>query len=259
MSFASVLKELVDSDNTAKIGQLARLCETGERFEEMCDAMDALVVSQSKKNKPLDLEQRNMLSVAYKNAVGKRRTAWRAIDSNASSETDTELRDQYKTLIEAELQVKCERVVKLTKDYLTKTLSSDPNKEETEVQVFYAKMCGDYYRYECEITKGQKLETTKTNAKNEYDAALKMSRAGLEPTHPTHLGLALNASVFYYEILEEKQEACTLAKDAFDSAIQKLDSLSDATYKDSTLIMQLLRDNLTLWNNNEEDPSHLEA
>jgi len=38
-----------------------------------------------------------------------------------------------------------------------------------------------------------------------------------------------------------------LAKQAFDEAIQKLDSLSDSTYKDSTLIMQLLRDNLTIW------------
>lgn len=38
-----------------------------------------------------------------------------------------------------------------------------------------------------------------------------------------------------------------LAKEAFDNAIAELDTLSEESYKDSTLIMQLLRDNLTLW------------
>jgi len=60
-------------------------------------------------------------------------------------------------------------------------------------------------------------------------------------------GLALNFSVFYYEILNSPDRACRLAKTAFDDAIAELDTLSEESYKDSTLIMQLLRDNLTLW------------
>jgi len=53
--------------------------------------------------------------------------------------------------------------------------------------------------------------------------------------------------VFYYEILNSAERACRLAKAAFDDAIAELDTLSEESYKDSTLIMQLLRDNLTLW------------
>jgi 14-3-3 protein epsilon len=63
--------------------------------------------------------------------------------------------------------------------------------------------------------------------------------------------LALNFSVFYYEILNSPDRACHLAKQAFDDAIAELDSLSEESYRDSTLIMQLLRDNLTLWTSSD--------
>ena len=76
---------------------------------------------------------------------------------------------------------------------------------------------------------------------------------GLKTTHPIRLGLALNYSVFYYEIIENRDKACRLAKNAFDDAIADLDSLPPDTYKDSTLIMQLLRDNLTLWSSEDQE------
>lgn len=60
-------------------------------------------------------------------------------------------------------------------------------------------------------------------------------------------GCVVWLQVFYYEILNSPDRACRLAKAAFDDAIAELDTLSEESYKDSTLIMQLLRDNLTLW------------
>ena len=80
-----------------------------------------------------------------------------------------------------------------------------------------------------------------------YKAASDIASTDLPSTHPIRLGLALNFSVFYYEILNSPEKACQLAKQAFDEAIAELDTLSEESYKDSTLIMQLLRDNLTLW------------
>jgi 14-3-3 protein epsilon len=68
--------------------------------------------------------------------------------------------------------------------------------------------------------------------------------------------------VFYYEILNSPDRACHLAKQAFDDAIAELDSLSEESYRDSTLIMQLLRDNLTLWTSSdggEAEPAPAEA
>lgn len=75
----------------------------------------------------------------------------------------------------------------------------------------------------------------------------------LKTTHPIRLGLALNYSVFYYEILNSPDHACKLAKTAFDNAIADLDGLEDDEYRDSATIMQLLRDNLTLWTSDLAD------
>lgn len=47
--------------------------------------------------------------------------------------------------------------------------------------------------------------------------------------------------------------SCKMAKTAFDSAISALDNLGEDDYKDSTLIMQLLRDNLSLWSTEQEE------
>ena len=89
-----------------------------------------------------------------------------------------------------------------------------------------------------------------------YQQASQIANKDLPPTHPIRLGLALNFSVFYYEILNSPDRACHIAKQAFDDAIAELDTLSEESYKDSTLIMQLLRDNLTLWTSDNADNNH---
>lgn len=105
---------------------------------------------------------------------------------------------------------------------------------------------GDYYRYLAEFSTGQDRKESAQESLKSYGEASGFAEK-LKPTHPISLGLALNFSVFYYEILNAPDRACKLAKNAFDKAIAELDSLSEDSYKDSTLIMQLLRDNLTLW------------
>jgi len=106
---------------------------------------------------------------------------------------------------------------------------------------------GDYHRYQAEFTTGNDRKEAAENSLVAYKAASDIAMTELAPTHPIRLGLALNFSVFYYEILNSSDRACRLAKAAFDDAIAELDTLSEESYKDSTLIMQLLRDNLTLW------------
>jgi len=106
---------------------------------------------------------------------------------------------------------------------------------------------GDYCRYLAEFATGEQRNKSAEDSLQQYKTASDLAAQELAPTHPIRLGLALNFSVFYYEILNDPQRACSLAKNAFDDAIAELDTLNEESYKDSTLIMQLLRDNLTLW------------
>jgi len=231
---------------------LARVAETAERYEDMCKILKSLI----EKDANLSVEERNLLSVAYKNVVGARRASWRTINSETQPDSDEkELMQTYRTEIEKELGSICGEVLGLLKDHLVPSVAD--KKDESEV--FYLKMAGDYYRYLAEFDSERGKD-----AAEHYKKALNIAKGNLHETHPTRLGLALNFSVCHYEILKDPHTACKLAKEAFDEAIQKLDSLDDASYKDSTLIMQLLRDNLTLWtsetdtNEAEETPTAAE-
>lgn len=276
----------------------------------------------------LTVDERNLLSVAYKNVVGTRRASWRIISSieqkeeSKGSEKHVANIKEYRNKIETELEQVCQDVLDVLDDSLI------PNAATGESKVFYHKMyvicsappqlvsprraaiaapqccCafadrrlattrkGDYHRYLAEFASGEKRKVAATAAHEAYkvrchsptltfptrfttfflalhffggggagansftdDYALQnatdVAQTDLTPTHPIRLGLALNFSVFYYEILNSPDRACHLAKQAFDDAIAELDSLSEESYRDSTLIMQLLRDNLTLWTSSD--------
>ncbi|KAI9884729.1 MAG: hypothetical protein M1823_003473 [Watsoniomyces obsoletus] len=226
---------------------LARLCEQAERYDEMVTYMKEV----AKLGGELSVDERNLLSVAYKNVVGTRRASWRIISSIEQKEeskgTDKHVGTirSYREKIETELEKVCQDVL----DVLDESLI--PKAESGESKVFYHKMKGDYHRYLAEFASGEKRKVAATAAHEAYKNATEVAQTELTPTHPIRLGLALNFSVFYYEILNSPDRACHLAKSAFDDAIAELDSLSEESYRDSTLIMQLLRDNLTLWTSSD--------
>ena len=230
-----------------KLIQQAKLAEQAERYDDMATAMKQYVIDHSK---ILGIDERNLLSVAYKNVVGARRSSWRVISSIESkvegSESKRAMANEYREKIENELREICNDVLKLLEDHLIAEANkcSDDNYESL---VFYLKMKGDYKRYVAEVTVGDARRKVVDESKDAYSEAYKKADEKMPPTHPIRLGLALNFSVFHYEIENNQSEACNLAKKAFDEAIAELDKLSEESYKDSTLIMQLLRDNLTLW------------
>lgn len=231
---------------------MAKLAEQAERYEEMVQYMEKVVASAST-GEELTVEERNLLSVAYKNVIGARRASWRIVSSieqkeeSRGNEDHVSVIKEYRSKIEAELTEICGGILKLLDDKLV------PAAAAADSKVFYLKMKGDYHRYLAEFKTGEERKVAAENTLNAYKSAQDIANAELAPTHPIRLGLALNFSVFYYEILNSPDRACNLAKQAFDEAISELDTLGEDSYKDSTLIMQLLRDNLTLWTSDMQD------
>ena len=229
---------------------LAKLAEQAERYEEMVENMKAVASS----GQELSVEERNLLSVAYKNVIGARRASWRIVSSieqkeeAKGNEQQVALIRDYRAKIEAELSKICEDILSVLSNHLISSAQTGESK------VFYYKMKGDYHRYLAEFATADKRKEAADLSLEAYKAASDVAVTELPPTHPIRLGLALNFSVFYYEILNSPDRACHLAKQAFDDAVADLETLSEDSYKDSTLIMQLLRDNLTLWTDLSEAP-----
>jgi 14-3-3 protein epsilon len=231
----------------------AKLAEQAERYDEMASHMKTV----SEMGDELSTEERNLLSVAYKNAVGSRRASWRIVTSveqkekSKGNDGNAAWAKEYGTKVEKELSDICNEILKLLggKDDPNSVISKASNAES---KVFYHKMAGDYYRYIAEFTTEAKKEAAAKSAESCYGEAMDVATKELPVTHPIRLGLALNFSVFHYEVLGNPDKACDMARTAFEEAIAELDNVSEESYKDSTLIMQLLRDNLTLWTSDQD-------
>lgn len=238
---------------------MAKLAEQAERYDEMVESMKKV----AKLDVELTVEERNLLSVGYKNVIGARRASWRIMSSieqkeeAKSNEQNVKRIKGYRFKVEEELSKICNDILMIIDEHLI------PSSGSGESTVFYYKMKGDYYRYLAEFKTGAERKEAADESLKAYQAASNTAASDLQSTHPIRLGLALNFSVFYYEIMNSPERACHLAKQAFDEAIAELDTLSEDSYKDSTLIMQLLRDNLTLWTSDlQEDgvgEDHLKA
>jgi len=240
------------SESKEELVQRAKLAEQAERYDDMAAAMRKV----TEQGAELSNEERNLLSVAYKNVVGARRSSWRVISSietkTEASEKKQTMAKEYRTKVEDELKEICQDVLTLLDQHLIAKASL------AESKVFYLKMKGDYYRYLAEVAGNARQENI-DHSQAAYKEAFEIAKKEMQPTHPIRLGLALNFSVFFYEIQNSPDQACHLAKQAFDDAIAELDTLNEDSYKDSTLIMQLLRDNLTLWTSDAQGEEQEQA
>ena len=124
-----------------------------------------------------------------------------------------------------------------------------------EAKAFFVKMVGDYYRYIAENAKEAQLEDVKQKAKQAYEEA---NAIDLPACNPIKLGLALNYSVFNYEVLKDHARACELADSALQQALDKIDELEEDDFRDAKSIIELLKENLTLWKEEEEGDNQID-
>jgi hypothetical protein len=187
---------------------MARVAEQSERFRDMVDFLKPVI---KEKGPALSTDERNLLSVAFKNLVSQQRTAIRtisAIEQNQKYAKFAGSMGEYKKRIEEELYKNCDEIINIIKaDVLTKS-------SEDEARAFFLKMIGDYCRYIAESAKEARLEKTKTDALAAYQEACAIAEKSLNPCNSIRLGLALNFSVFHYEVMQSVKKACELGDKA---------------------------------------------
>jgi len=222
---------------------MARVAEQAERFDDMVEFLRPLL---KEKGGDFSVEERNLLSVGFKNLIGGKRTAIRtisAIEQNPKYSKFGGALSAYKKKIEGELQKNCQDIIDMIKADGMKT-------SDSEGRAFFLKMIGDYYRYMAESAAGDVLSKARDGALEHYKQA-ETAGQSLHACNPIKLGLALNFSVFHYEVMQDNKQACQLAETALQDAMNKIDDVDEETFRDAKSIIELLKENLTLWKEEE--------
>jgi 14-3-3 protein epsilon len=241
------------SEKYEKQVYLAMLAEQCNRFEDMMNFLDEMVRN---KTEALSSDERNLLSIAYKNTISLRRTAIRTLSAYEGKERKKDDSAylsyivEYKKRVETELEKLCEKIISSIDQYLL------PKSSDAESSVFYHKMKADYFRYVAESIDESRKKTFADQSLNSYNEAMKTANT-LDVINPIRLGLALNFSVFYYEVIGDKEKACNIAKETLSGANDQLSKLDErgenedeeSDYKDSISIANLLQENLSMWTN----------
>ena len=225
---------------------MARVAEQAERFEDMVDFLRPVL---EEKGADITSDERNLLSVAFKNLISSKRTAWRtlsAIEQNPKYTKFGESLSAYKKKLEDGLYRDCDNVIQLIRN---KVLANTKIQATEEARAFFVKMVADYYRYIAEAATGDRFEAVKQEALKAYQEANGIT---LPPCSPIRLGLALNFSVFYYEVMKDHKQACELADSSLQAALEKIDDLGEEDFRDAKSIIELLKENLSLWKEEEE-------
>merc|ERR1712156_1028299 len=215
------------TDNVEEKIFLARVAEQAERFDDMVNFLEEVL---KVKGHGVNPDERNLLSVAFKNLISSKRAACRtiiAIEQNPKYAKFNDSLNAYELKIERQLSDDCEQIIKIIQDnVLTKDCPD-------EAKAFFVKV----------------------KAKAAYEEAAEIN---LPACNPIKLGLALNYSVFNYEVLKDHAKACALADDALQSALDKIDGLEEDDFRDAKSIIELLKENLTLWKEEEDDNNNEE-
>ena len=155
---------------------------------------------------------------------------------------------EYKEKVQKELEDLCNKICNTIEASLL------PKAQTDEAKVFYHKMKGDYYRYIAENVEGELKKKYSDLGKTSYENALS-SAESISYTSPVKLGLALNLSVFYYEVIGDKDKAIKLAEETIEKgreALKTVDEEEDES-KDSMSIVSLLEENLEMWKNEDNE------
>ena len=230
---------------------LAKIYQMAERYPDMMKC----AINFVKMDPNLTLEERNIFLTCSKNYIVEKRASWRILNQIEKKEKNSQnlaYLKEIKTKLEDELRTNCEEVQITLDKHLV------PNSKDFETKCFYLKLKGDFFRYRAEFTTAKEHETVCLQSEKSYKDAFEIAEKNIPIFSSTRLGLALNLSIFYYEIKSMKEEACHIARNAYEEAIKIKDELEKNKAFESLKIIQLLNENLKLWIGVEENNEQMQ-
>lgn len=255
VAVTSYTKKEEMSDRATNV-YLARLAEKAERYEDILEPMTKTV----KTYMTLTVEEKYLLSMAFKNVAAKRRASWKVIsfiekreEQQHSSPDNLETIRQYKDKVEKELKDLCNEMLTLINDYLL------PAAILGQTRLFYYKMKADYLRYLCEILTGDIRKTTVEEALSAYKTTIEIATTRLSPGNSFRIGATLNFAIFYNDIMKNPKRACLMAEDAYHAALPEIDALPLEGRNASKMMLHTLKDCYVKWKKNLPESSSEES
>ncbi|KAL9312124.1 putative 14-3-3 protein [Arabidopsis thaliana] len=237
-----------------KLIYLAKLgCQAG-RYDDVMKSMRKVCELDIE----LSEEERDLLTTGYKNVMEAKRVSLRVISSIEKME-DSKGNDQNVKLIKGQQEMVKYEFFNVCNDILSLLiLISYHQLLLMSNQLSFLTEKGDYFRYMAEFGSDAERKENADNSLDAYKVAMEMAENSLAPTNMVRLGLALNFSIFNYEIHKSIESACKLVKKAYDEAITELDGLDKNICEESMYIIEMLKYNLSTWtsgdgNGNETD------
>ena len=222
---------------------LSKLYTKAELYKEVIN----FIKEFRKLNPKIEKEECDIISTGFKNMISEKRSSWFTLQSMERKEkkkkknTIKEIKE-IKNHIENEIRETCKEL----QDLVDKELL--PKNEEDEVLVFLYKLKADYFRYICEFAEGNELLDNLIEAEEFYKKAYEIADKKLPIINCNRVSVALNYAIFLYETKKDKKNGFDIAQNTFKESMKFIEDLEKPKYRDTLLIIQLLKENIIFWN-----------
>ena len=227
---------------------LSKLYTKAELYKEVINFIKEFI----KLNPKIEKEECDIISTGFKNMISDKRTSWFTLSSMEHKEkkkkrnTVKEIKE-IKNHIENEIRETCKEL----QDLIDKELL--PKNEEDEILVFLYKLKADYFRYICEFAEGNEYQDNLIKAEEYYKKAYEIADKKLPIINCNRVSVALNYAIFLYETKKDKKSGFDIAQNTFKESMKFIDDLEKPKYRDTLLIIQLLKENIIFWNSEMGD------
>ena len=227
---------------------LSKLYTKAELYKEVINFVKEFI----KLNPKIEKEECDIISTGFKNMISDKRASWFTLNSMEHKEkkkkrnTVKEIKE-IKNHIENEIRETCKEL----QDLIDKELL--PKNEEDEILVFLYKLKADYFRYICEFAEGNEYQDNLIKAEEYYKKAYEIADKKLPIINCNRVSVALNYSIFLYETKKDKKSGFDIAQNTFKESMKFIDDLEKPKYRDTLLIIQLLKENIIFWNSEMGD------